>query len=139
MKINYTLIFLFLAVVLSVIGSMWTNREGFSTLTPGEYTNSVMNPLLYPDYPKQKNRTGLSDYGSEQLWTYYPVFDNSYKQYTNNVKYWYTPNNGQCSPADMCGGLYNNKKIDFPAPPQVPSWDSEKIRVNYYDSKIQTC
>ena len=29
----------------------------------------------------------------------------------NNVRYWKVPNNGKCSPANVCGGIYDSNKI----------------------------
>ena len=58
------------------------------------------------------------------------LMDNS----PNNVRYWKTPNNGQCSPAEFCGGLYDDKEIDEPKTPKQIPFSSSDIRVNYYGS-----
>lgn len=71
-------------------------REGFA-LSPDSVSASA-HPLL--DYPL-KSPGGLSNLSSDDLWSYYPVFDNGYAQYTNNVRYWTTPNNGKCSPLNF--------------------------------------
>jgi len=133
-KDSNQIIFLLLALIVAVFSSMYIAKEGFTNLSPGIFTKSLTEPILYPTYPKQNNPLGISDMDSQQLWQYSPVFDNTYKQYTNNVRYWATPNNGKCSRAEMCGGLYDNKKMDIPPPPKPTSWNSNDIRVNFYDS-----
>lgn len=112
-------------------------REGFA-LSPASVSASAQ-PLL--DYPV-KSPGGVSDMSSDDLWSYYPVFDNGYAQYTNNVRYWATPNNGKCSRAELCGGLYNDKPIKDMHIAPVPkplSLSSEVRRVNFYGSEPMSC
>jgi hypothetical protein len=115
--------------------------EGFAPLSPGSFPDASTYPLLYKDYPV-KPSGGLSQLSSTDLWSYYPVFDNGYAQYTNNVRYWATPNNGKCSPPGFCGGLYNDKPIKkmriVPAPKPL-SLNSDARRVNFYASDPMTC
>jgi hypothetical protein len=115
-------------------------QEGFA-LSPGSFPDASTYPILYKDYPV-KTPGGVSDMSSTDLWTYYPVFDNGYGQYTNNVRYWQTPNNGKCTPPELCGGLYNNKPIKslniVPVPKPI-SLNSEVRRVNFYGSEPMTC
>lgn len=112
-------------------------REGFA-LSPASVSASAQ-PLL--DYPV-KSPGGVSDMSSDDLWSYYPVFDNGYAQYTNNVRYWATPNNGKCSRGELCGGLYNDKPIKDMHIAPVPkplSLSSEVRRVNFYGSEPMSC
>ena len=117
-------------------------REGFmGPLSPGSFPNSSTYPILYKDYPV-KTPGEVSNMSSSDLWTYYPVFDSSYGQYTNNVRYWQTPNNGKCTPPEFCGSLYNNKPIKdlhiVPVPKPI-SLNSGARRVNFYGSEPMTC
>jgi len=78
------------------------------------------------------NRTpgGLSDENYSEQWKLYPVWSvGSYKQKTNNIKYWPQPCNGTAAPADVCGGLY--KKI-IPEDRCTPPPQRNCRRVNYY-------
>ena len=79
---------------------------------------------------------------STDLGSYYPVFDNSYGQYTNNVRYWATPNNGKCTPPEVCGTLYDNKPIKdlhiVPVPKPI-SLNSDVRRVNFFGSSPMAC
>jgi len=112
-------------------------REGFA-LSP-ESVSASAHPLL--DYPV-KSPGGVSDMSSDDLWSYYPVFDNGYAQYTNNVRYWATPNNGKCSPSEFCGTMYNDKSIKALGIAPVPkpiSLNSDVRRVNFYGSDPLTC
>ena len=114
--------------------------EGFA-LSPGSFPDASTYPILHNDYPV-KTPGGVSNLTSADLESYYPVFDHSYAQYTNNVRYWATPNNGKCSPPEFCGGLYNNKPIKdlhiAPVPRPI-SLSSEVRRVNFYGSEPMTC
>jgi hypothetical protein len=116
-------------------------KEGFAPLSPGSFPDASTYPLLHKDYPI-KTPGGFSDLSSSDLWTYYPVFDHGYAQYTNNVRYWATPNNGKCSPAGFCGGLYADKPIEkmriVPVPKPI-SLKSDVRRVNFYGSDPMTC
>lgn len=114
-------------------------KEGFA-LSPDSVSASA-HPILYKDYPL-KTPGGVSDMSSDDLWSYYPVFDNGYAQYTNNVRYWATPNNGKCSRAEMCGTLYNDKStkaMNIAPVPKPISLNSDMRRVNFYGSEPMTC
>jgi len=140
-----SLFYVVLAVVFMCFGLDMCHRagrEGFATpLSPGSFPDASTYPLLHNDYPV-KTPGGVSDMSASDLWSYYPVFDNGYAQYTNNVRYWATPNNGKCTPPDLCGGLYNNKPIKalniVPTPKPI-SLNSEVRRVNFYGSEPMTC
>lgn len=109
------------------------SREGFAALSPGPFPS----PSLLPN---SKRPGGLSNLTSRDLKPYYPVFDHGYGQYTNNVRYWATPNNGKCTPPEFCGGLYNNNQSIHIAPvPRPLSLHSDVRRVNFYGSDTMTC
>ena len=62
----------------------------------------------------------------------------SYKQITNNLKYYDNPDNGTCIRADFCGALYKNKKdtntnITLPLPPV-----KQGLRVGYFITEPYT-
>ncbi len=128
------LAFLFALLSIPIIGNRF---EGFGNLTPGSYPLSVDKPIL-DDYPLKKNM-GISNNTSEDNYQYYPIFGSSYGQYTNNVRYWETPENGLCSRAEFCGGLYNSKNIDVPKTPNPISFSSPFVRVNFYGSNKLIC
>ncbi len=120
--------------------SQTSRREGFA-LSPGSFPDASAYPLLYKDYPV-KPPGNLSQLSSTDLWSYYPVFDHGYAQYTNNVRYWATPNNGKCSPPEVCGGLYKDKPIKkmgiVPVPKPI-TMNADVRRVNFYGSAPMTC
>lgn len=132
------LILAFLFALLSISIFRYSYKlEGFANLQPGTYPISVDVPLLH-EYPLKKNMSVSNNTYAENS-TYYPIFGSSYGQFTNNVRYWKTPNNGQCSPAEFCGGLYDDKEIDEPKTPKQIPFSSPDIRVNYYGSHNIDC
>lgn len=130
------ILFLILALLLALVGSFFYTpvRENFIShlLQPGTFPESVSKSLLYGDYPLQKGVLGLSDLNSKSLSAYYPVFPSSYLQRTNNVRYWATPNDGTCSPANMCGTFYDNKTLNIHKFPKMIPFSSKQTRVNVY-------
>ena len=139
-------LYIVLAIVFMLSGLYLCSKgqwqEGFAVpLSPGSFPDASTYPILYKDYPL-KTPGVVSDMSASDMWTYYPVFDNNYAQYTNNVRYWETPNNGKCTPAEFCGTLYNNKPIKdlniVPVPKPI-SLNSDVIRVNFYGSKPMAC
>ena len=124
-----------LFVILILALSLYKKIEGFSGLydlsTPGTFPKSV-NQAILNDYPLiNKNETSNNNYN--QIWWHYPVFKlGSYKQVTNNLKYYDNPDNGTCVRADFCGALYKNKQdtksnITLPLPPV-----QQGLRVGYF-------
>jgi len=137
---NKKITFLILALLLALIGYPIIHRckEGFASLTPGKFPVAVSEPILFNDYPT-KDVMGLSSNTSETNYPYYPVFGFSYGQYTNNVRYWATPDNGQCSRAEMCGTLYKDKDVNITKTPNPIPFSSPDIRVNFYGSEPLIC
>ena len=129
------MVFLILALLLSLISIpiIRGSYEGFSVLTPGAYPTDVNMPLLHDMYPLKK-KMEMSENTYEENYPNYPIFGSSYGQYTNNIRYWSTPNNGLCSPAEFCNGIYDKKKLDVPQTPSGIPFSSPDIRVNYYTS-----
>jgi len=109
-------------------------KEGFSSLTPGKFPVSVSKPLLYGDYPIKKT-VSLSKEGSEESYNKYSNdndLDGSYKQSTNNIKFWRTPDNGKCKPASFCSALYGDKKNNQSKTPSTIPFSNPCKRVGFY-------
>ena len=123
------LVVIYTGIIAPLFSIKYAKMEGF--LTPGKYPVSVDKPLLFNDYLVNKN-PGASKINSTQQYVDYPIFSAS-SCGTNNLKYWRRPTNGQCSRADMCGGLYMNTKQKIPAQPVFPKWGAGQ-RVNFYDT-----
>ncbi len=129
------ILFLILALLIPLFYSLVQYRESFVTkmLNPDNYPIGDNQPLLVNDYPVKPNANVTRDQSST-IWKEYPVYANSYKQTTNNKRYWSTPDNGLCSPAEFCGALYKPKEINpEPLPPILPPYSSNN-RVNYYEA-----
>ena len=136
MKYNY--IILTVILVLSIcLAPLIRNIEGFSGIndltTPGTFPKSVDQAIL-DDYP-QIGKSNVSNDNYNQIWWKYPVFNlGSYEQITNNLKYYYNPDNAKCIRAEFCGAIYNDKKntntnIISPLP---PAEEGDGARVGYY-------
>lgn len=118
---------IFLLLALCYVSTGYS--EGFST-NFGVFPCDVEHPLLYGDYPVKKNiNISKNTYANNAKQNKYTKMS-SYEQSTNNVKYWKTPNNGSCSPAEFCNALYDTKFMNLQkiAPPN----DESGVRVNYY-------
>jgi hypothetical protein len=123
--LNCTVILTLLLGILIVLGG---KKEGF--LSSGSYPASVDNPMMVDSKYPYRTPGGLSDENYSEQWKLYPVWSvGSYKQKTNNIKYWPQPCNGTAAPADVCGGLY--KKI-IPKDRCTPPPQRNCLRVNYY-------
>lgn len=129
---------LLIVLVFEYFGIPKNSKEGFA-LSPNKFPESDTNPILAGDYPLLDNPVGYSNLSYSDLWRYYPSFNNSYDQVTNNVRYWATPNNGKCVRAEICGGLYDNKNIEIPPPPPIIPFSSPDKRVNYYAAEPMVC
>ena len=128
-----------LPLFLKITESM-KKMEGYSNFTLedsiGEIPSSEEDILVQNTYPIT-GINGISNNGSNNIWWWYPIFKlGSYAQITNNIRYPYRPDNGSCTPASMCGALYNEKKIGSntikPIPPINPTCGT---RVGYFSTK----
>jgi len=131
---------MFLIAVLAVtlyLAPFTRYREGLSGMSelanPGSFPNSDIFPILN-SYPFiGKNVTSNNNYN--QIWWHNPIFPlGSYKQITNNLRYRYNPDDGNCIRADFCGALYHNQKhtksnIIKPLP---PAQEGPGARVGYF-------
>jgi hypothetical protein len=101
-------------------------------LSPGEYSISVNEPILYGDY-NVKEDTGVTKNNRSDIWKDYPVYPSSFKQETNNRRYWKTPDNGMCSTAEFCGTPYYDTDIKIDkVSPGIPVGASGVTRVNWW-------
>jgi hypothetical protein len=111
--------------------------EGYKNIInfPGLFPQSLDKPLLN-DYPLT-NRKSVSNNSSETIWQDYPIFSvGSYKQLTNNLRFWSNPDDGKCTRAEFCKTLYDNKQVHSNIiEPLPPAEQGEGARVNYYRSE----
>lgn len=136
------LILLFIYLAVRVINGLNTSKAGFSNysldnLNPGKYPISEDIPILTDVYPYTGSKT-VSNKSYNDIWWEYPIFkEGSYKQITNNLRYYDNPDEGTCVRAEFCNALYNNKQVKsnyiLPLPPlQKPPNGNDNARVNYY-------
>lgn len=111
--------------------------ENYNLANPGSYPSMDTVPLLAKDY-RYSGRKTVSNYNYDQIWWHYPIFRvGSYKQITNNLKYYRNPDEGTCIRADFCGALYDSKKNKTNIiTPLCPTPKSPYPRVNYYNTSI---
>jgi hypothetical protein len=133
--INSILLILFIVIVLYYFEIFkFASKEAFEYKRHSKYPKSQDEPLLYGYYNVKKN-TNVTKNNNYNIWEEYPVYPNSYKQETNNKRYWSTPDNGLCSPAEFCGTPYSptNIKKDK-VTPGIPV-GAPVTRVNWWASK----
>jgi hypothetical protein len=137
------IIFLFFIVVLAIGIPYFFNIseyiEGFSNYTldvaNGNYPAAQTDVLVQDTYPAiGKNQ--VSDESGEKMWQKYPIYQlGSYEQTTNNIRYPNNPDDGRCTPANLCYALYKDKNIGSnvvePLPPLNPECGT---RVGYFDT-----
>lgn len=97
---------------------------------PGEYPKSVVKPLLTDSYDLME-KPGISNDSASDIYINYPVFPAGHCG-TNNIRYWKRPTNGQCTPPEMCMGLYKPTQQKMDKYSKIPNWDD--YRVNFYSA-----
>ncbi len=133
---------LFVGTLISVIAAIFViathylnKKETFAT-TAGTYPQSVDLPIL--NSYRYSGRKNVSDKSASDIWWYYPSFGvGSFEQLTNNLKYWYNPDEGTCSRSDMCGALYkNNHNVPSNVVSVLPPVPNDGgARVGYFNSE----
>lgn len=108
---------------------MYSLREAFTTSTSsGEFPSKM---LLSDWYPLHKPDPTVSNMAFSTQYVNYPIFP-AHSVDINNLEQWRKPNNGQCTRAEMCGGVYDDREITIPLQPKMPGFD-KGTRVNYYN------
>jgi hypothetical protein len=128
-----SVLFLLLIIILGLyLASYISFIESYSNVNLGLYPESVEKPIL-DDYPLIDKNT-VSNNSSSTIWPFYPIFTlGSYKQLTNNLRYWENPDDGQCSRAEFCGTLYRDKQVKSnEIYPLSPAQEGQGARVGYY-------
>jgi len=87
---------------------------------------------IYPAIGKNQ----ISNENASKIWWKYPTFKlGSYEQITNNIRYSNSPDVGRCTPASMCGALYNNKNLGVNTVKQLPLVKPDcGTRVGYFSA-----
>lgn len=95
---------LFASIILSPIIQNLEGFSGINTDTKGIYPKSVDKPIL-DDYELANNQNSQNNNAKV-----IPTFGmSSFKQITNNLKYYKNPDNGTCTPSIFCNVLYKDK------------------------------
>jgi hypothetical protein len=126
---KYLISGLFFILIIIFGLSLAPMSEGFAG---GIYPNALDKPILN-DYPLINKKT-TSNNNYSDIWWHYPVLpESSFKQVTNNLRYHYNPDQGNCVRADFCGALYHNiKNKSNVINPLPPAQEGPGARVGYY-------
>lgn len=110
-------------------------REKYTNLGSSKYPISENNVLLQNgnSYPIT-GKNGVSNRNASNIWWYKPDLPiSSYKQLTNNLRYFKNPDIGTCSSAEFCGALYKDHNYgENEIHPMDPVQPHCGARVNYY-------
>jgi hypothetical protein len=100
-----------------------------------KYPLTENNALVQGSY-KISGKNGVSRDQGSKIWWHYPIFKvGSFKQLTNNLRYYKNPDTGNCMAADFCGALYKDNKDKSNIITQLPPVEpSDGVRVNYYST-----
>jgi hypothetical protein len=142
MKFKKIILFLLgILLVALVIEPFIKSIEGFSGINNdiiGIYPRAVDKPIL-DDYPltNEKDIYNITNNSVKDIWREFPVFSlPSFKQITNNFKYYKIPDDGTCTPPMFCNAFYKEKKVPsnevYPLPPVINGSGS---RVGYFRSE----
>ena len=112
------------------------NLEDMNTFNKTNGYPLTENNVLVQDSYRISGKNGVTKDQGSKIWWHYPIFKvGSFKQMTNNLRYYKNPDTGNCMAADFCGTLYKDNKnksnIITPLPPVPPS---NGVRVNYYST-----
>jgi hypothetical protein len=140
--INTILFILLILLVLCYFGifkfisteTFESNMNNDNLLRPGKYSISDDKPLLH-GYYNIKDNTNVTKNNNYNIWKEYPVYENSYKQETNNKRYWETPDNGLCSPAEFCGTPYSPTNVKKDKLTKAIPIGAPVTRINWWASK----
>ncbi len=103
-------------------------REAFTTRD----ASPVPSKLLLSDwYQENKPNATYSDEQYSTQWVNYPIFP-AHSTKINNLRQWRKPNDGQCIEPDMCGKVYQDRKVKIPQQPKYPGFDNG-TRINFYN------
>ena len=81
-----------------------------------------------------KDNLQLSNLGSEDIYKNDSAYNASTLE-VNNIRYWKTPNNGKCMPANFCNSIYGLNKYGPPIKDlKMQPWNTQTKRVNYFIS-----
>ena len=129
-RILLGIIFLYVIFVIAQqLLKLFTNKKE-SFLNYGDYPLAVDEPILFDVYKVQEH-PGVTSLSASDIYTEYPIFP-SRSMKSNNIRYWNLPDDGECRPPEMCGGLYKSTPQVIPPPPSPPKWDNKR-RVNFYE------
>lgn len=101
----------------------------------GSYPHEQEFPLLYPEYKLKPEYKKTSNVNYQDIYNDYPTYESNSTE-INNKKYWKTPDNGMCSPAEMCNALYADSETpginEIGIVDPNPAWDNK--RINFYQA-----
>jgi len=124
--------FILFAVLLYMANESDILAEGYEnlfTLTPDNAEGN--NYLLKGQFPISKNPVSTKKYSQE--WKLYPVFSiPSFKQMTNNLRYFTNPSIAHESPEDFLDTFYGNKT----AKSNIISYGDVKPIVTYHEPRV---
>lgn len=108
--------------------------ENFTSLSPGGYP-CTQDTLPLEGWYKKKAGANVSDMSMEEQYKRYPVYPAKSSK-NNNQKYWDQPDNGKCSPPDMCGNVYESRSMPIINSPNPLPFSTEN-RVNFFKSDTE--
>ena len=130
------ILFAILVYMANKTGNLSEGYENLFTLTPGHAEGD--NYLLKGIFPISNNPVSTQQYSRE--WHLYPVFSiPSFKQMTNNLKYFNNPSIAHESPEDFLDTFYGSKsaKSNIVSYGEInPILTYHEPRVGYWNTKV---
>jgi len=128
MLVTLILVLAFLYVINNCI-ILSEGYENLYTLTPGDIRDG--DYLLKGTFPISNNPVSTKQYSNQ--WNLYPVFSiPSFRQMTNNLKYFHNPSIARDSPEDFLDTFYKNKSSKS----NIVEYGHVKPIVNYKHPRV---
>lgn len=130
-----SVLFLLIIMILALFLAKFIKiSEGYTNINDvtGDYPKAVSQAIL-DDYPLI-GKNEVSHDSASDMWWKYPTFSlPSFKQITNNLKYFKNPDIGTCTRPEMCGALYHDAKVPSNEIKPLPeAQEGPGARVGYF-------
>ena len=122
-------LFLFFILLVAILYTK-SNVENFATMRIGDKEDNFY-PLKAVQMLNAKNAKEVREDNMNDVET-----KANYKQETNNKRKWKEPDNGSCTPSDICNIMYDGIEVKEDVAPLPPDYFKQN-RINFYTYDVE--